>query len=346
MRKIKALSIMSLLVIIVTSFSGCYSALGQVFSSLRDALNWSNEPAPSTSVPDPGASGSDSMVWEVIAPDGSKMYMMGSIHSGVDDMYPLSQTALDRFDAADALAVENDIIALEEDSEILTELAWYMMYLDGTTVEDHISAENFEKLDRYLDGVDLPDGYTKQLAYMLKPIFISSLIEQAFTDEICDSDMGIDRFFLLRARDQNKKIVDIEDPFDSYIALSEFSDEYGEEVIADIVSESAEESKRSTQESLKKYLEYFSKKDSRGIMEYLESDEGSYDGLTAREREMVEEYNRVMLDDRNDIMADRAEEFMESGETYFYIVGIAHLAGETGLIQQLRDRGYEVTLLQ
>jgi uncharacterized protein YbaP (TraB family) len=49
-----------------------------------------------------------------------------------------------------------------------------------------------------------------------------------------------------------------------------------------------------------------------------------------------------MFDDRNLNMADKAEEYLKTGKTTFYIVGAGHMVGETGIIKLLRDRGYTV----
>ena len=57
---------------------------------------------------------------------------------------------------------------------------------------------------------------------------------------------------------------------------------------------------------------------------------------------MYREYEKIMFDDRNLNMADKAEEYLKTGKTTFYIVGAGHMVGETGIIKLLRDRGYTV----
>ena len=49
--------------------------------------------------------------------------------------------------------------------------------------------------------------------------------------------------------------------------------------------------------------------------------------------------------DRNDGMLEAAIEYLESGETVFYAVGLAHLLAEDGLVNTLRDAGYTVELV-
>jgi len=53
-------------------------------------------------------------------------------------------------------------------------------------------------------------------------------------------------------------------------------------------------------------------------------------------------FETILLDDRNIIMAQRAAPLLEQGNT-FIAVGALHLVGETGLVEQFRRMGYQVT---
>ena len=45
-------------------------------------------------------------------------------------------------------------------------------------------------------------------------------------------------------------------------------------------------------------------------------------------------------------MLEVAKGYLDSGKTVFFAVGLAHLLGDGGLVQALRDAGYTVTLIQ
>jgi uncharacterized protein YbaP (TraB family) len=51
---------------------------------------------------------------------------------------------------------------------------------------------------------------------------------------------------------------------------------------------------------------------------------------------------RALLQNRNEIMADRTTPLLASGGA-FIAVGALHLAGKTGLVEQFRADGYTVT---
>ena len=77
--------------------------------------------------------------------------------------------------------------------------------------------------------------------------------------------------------------------------------------------------------------------------ELLPAMEDDVSELTPEELELYNEYNQAMMIDRNAIMVEKAIEYLESGETVFYAVGCAHLAGETGLLHCLEQAGYTIT---
>ena len=52
-----------------------------------------------------------------------------------------------------------------------------------------------------------------------------------------------------------------------------------------------------------------------------------------------------MITQRNAVMLSAAITQLESGSTVFYAVGLAHVLGETGLVNGLRNAGYTVELV-
>ena len=69
------------------------------------------------------------------------------------------------------------------------------------------------------------------------------------------------------------------------------------------------------------------------------------DHINAQLKVLQEEYNQAMSYSRNEKMVEVAKEYLESGETIFYAVGLAHLLAENGLVNGLREAGYTVELV-
>ena len=54
---------------------------------------------------------------------------------------------------------------------------------------------------------------------------------------------------------------------------------------------------------------------------------------------------QLMLSDRNNSWLPEIERMLDDADTEFILVGVAHLLGPEGLVQQLQDRGYQVEQL-
>lgn len=55
------------------------------------------------------------LLYKVTDGDGNVIWLFGSIHVGRDDYYPLPEYVLDAYEGSDALAVELDAVAFEND---------------------------------------------------------------------------------------------------------------------------------------------------------------------------------------------------------------------------------------
>ena len=79
----------------------------------------------------------------------------------------------------------------------------------------------------------------------------------------------------------------------------------------------------------------------RNISALFDRERAAMTSLSGKDRELMVEYDRRMLDVRNRRMAERSIKFLEHGRA-FIAVGAAHLPGENGLVQMFRHRGYTV----
>lgn len=74
------------------------------------------------------------------------MYLFGSMHTVNFDDFDLPKYVMDAYKESDYLAVEVDINKYMEDEEKIQQLAMDMMYMDGTTIKDHIDEELYTKI--------------------------------------------------------------------------------------------------------------------------------------------------------------------------------------------------------
>lgn len=270
-------------------------------------------------------------MWEVKAREGGgKLYLLGSIHVGKDDLYPLKPVITNAFESSDVLAVECDAMAALQRPDYMDLMA-KLMYTDGTTVKDHIPADLYEKTDAFLKE----KGLSLKLFSMFKPVVISdSILDLAMEEWGYSSDKGIDNYFIDLAREKGMELVEIESVDFQFDLLAGFSDEIQALDLEQTLNEID-----SYGQTLDSMFSYWENGDVEHFEELIFEDDGS---LTPEEEELYKAYEKQMYDDRNLHMADKAEEYLKTGKTTFFVVGSAHMVGETGIVNLLRERGYEV----
>ena len=64
-------------------------------------------------------------------------------------------------------------------------------------------------------------------------------------------------------------------------------------------------------------------------------------GHIARNQRMADDFQRRVIDDRNQRMAERAQPMLQAGKA-FIAVGALHLPGDKGLLNLLEQQGYRI----
>jgi len=271
------------------------------------------------------------LLWKVTGAAGGELYLLGSIHVGDKSLYPLPEIVTDAYEAADLLAVEADIVALERDMEALTELSMIFTYTDGTTIRDHLPAELYEKARAYLEEIG---SYGAAFDYM-HPAMWTSLLDLEISDACGLKDRyGVDRHFLERAHDDGKEIYELESAKMQYEMMAGFSDE-----LSALLLRSSLTDREAQKEEMRRLYELYKSGDFAAFSAYITEEP---EGLTEEELALYAEYTYEMMDARNAGMAEQALELLASGEVCFYIVGAAHMVGETGLVNALTEAGCTV----
>ena len=287
----------------------------------------------------PVSKGSTPLLYKATSDNGGEVWLFGSIHVGNDDMYPLPDYVNNAYNEADSLAVEVDVIDMEENA--MDYIADYqkVMYLDGTTIKDHISEDLYNDAVKILEDNDY---YTSMLDYYYPSMWSSFIEVFEYENSGYDSKKGIDMHLLNLAKENKKNIVEIESASSQITLLGEFSEELQilqlEEVVAGY---NTEESKT----YLKDLVSAWTSGNEESITAIICEDSSSED-YTEEEMKLLEEYNQKMLVDRNILMADFAEKALKDGDSVFICVGTAHIVGEGAMVDLLRDRGYTVEIVK
>lgn len=281
-------------------------------------------------IPADGA-GCTPLMYKVSDTKGGVLYLLGSIHVGDRRTQSMADYVMDAYNQSSYLCVEADIVAYEEDIAAQMKDLQLMLCKNGKTIKDCLGNELYTKARRLLENEKLYSSVYDSYA----PALWMSLVDEAVRARTSlDSKYGVDRFFINKASKDGKEIREVESvEFQTNLMLG-ISDEIYRLLIEDGVDSFAE-----SVEALEAMYEIWAGGNEAEIEEMLRLD---YTGLSEREEKLCREYNKIMLDDRNLGMADKAEEYLAGGGTGFYVVGEAHIVGEGALVQLLRERGYTV----
>lgn len=290
------------------------------------------------------------LFYHVTGEEGQEMWLFGTIHIGDERTAYLPQEIYDAFSASDALALEFSSKAfekqMEEDAQLQSQMASLYVYADGTTLQDHLSEENLKLLEQHLKAT----GNYSSTYVVMKPSILTSSIENFYLAQgyQLTSMQGCENRLEELAAQQEKEVLDVESALAQTQMMTNWSDTLQELLLEETLSY---DTQTYWQESYDLY-EKWCAGDEAALRELI-STEVDLSELTAEElaeyeeqKQYLEEYNRTMSYDRNDGMLEVAKKYLESGDTIFFAVGLAHLLDDTnGLVQALRDAGYTVELV-
>ncbi|WP_313805090.1 TraB/GumN family protein [Cytobacillus sp.] len=260
--------------------------------------------------------------------NGNTVYMLGSIHLGIEEFYPLNSKIMKAFNESQYLAVEADILNLNplEFQQTVLEKA---VYDDGSTIEDHISKELYKKLtDIFVSyGADM-----NEIKY-LKPWYLSmSLDSLKSTDPKYKAELGIDHYFLSKAG--NKKIIELEGAEFQINMLSGFSEDVQIKLLEDSLNADR------TADGLAPLIKAWQTSDDAAIEKLLFTVPDNSPEYKA--------YMTEMFDNRNIGMANKIEKYLTGSTkgTYFVVVGAGHYFGDMSIIKLLENKGLKIEKLQ
>ena len=274
------------------------------------------------------------MIWKITGEKGNTLYLFGTIHMGDERNEKVLETLKDELDSCDALAVEFDTVAfneaVENDPASIADLAKYMMYTDGTTIHDHMDLDLYDKCVEYLKS---NNNYNALYDYYIIGLWETLLQQTAIGKSPYSFDNAMDTKLMNYCKGKNKEILEVESAEFQFKMEAGFSDELSNLLIEDFFDEEA-----TYVDSLTEMYEAWLS----GDEDKIASSENDENSISENEKKLAEDYRKVMLTDRNIGMADKAEEYLDSGKSVFFAVGAAHMVDSDGVVQLMKDRGYTV----
>ena len=300
--------------------------------------NSPDEPEVDTSDSSENKSAYRPLLYEVTDEDGSRVWLFGSIHVGDESMVPFPSYVTKAYEEADALAVECDV--LEADAELSAKLFSMMgnsMYKDGSTIQDHVDEQVYEDAKELLQ---LHNLYSSIYDHYSPIIWWLLLQEVAIAQTGYDSQSGVDMQLLTEAYNTNKPVLEIESVDEQYEMLFGFSHEIQEMLLEETVNGLNQPFSKM---GMRMLLQAWKSGNEELLVTMLATES---EGLSGEDALLYEEYDRMMVGDRNVLMTDFAEDMLTSDQEVFICVGAAHVVGDDAMADLLEERGYTVKLVQ
>ncbi len=264
-------------------------------------------------------------MWQVKS-ETATVSLVGSIHVGKPDFFPLAEPFETVFADVPVLAVEVDMTDpanLQKSGVLIMQKG---MLPGGTTLEDRLSPEIWKRMQKYAAESDMNLGmYSK-----FKPGLVAMvMVLEEYKKQGFDPELGIDMHFLEAAKEQGKEIRELESIEAQLDLFFSIDDQLDDILMAEFLDQ-MDEIAVMTEEMVR----LWKTGDVDGLDKFLQDQMG--------EDPAMAEFYRTLLDDRNVGMADKIDEWLKADTDIYVVVGAGHFSGPMGILSLLEEKGYKV----
>lgn len=248
-------------------------------------------------------------------------YLFGTVHSADKEVLSVDSTILQLIRSSDMFTGELDMSGGMGDMMGLDFSAFMMQ---GKKLEDlYDNPEDYKTVDEHI---------TKHLGGMgamikkFKPFFIMVTIEEVAVKDTSDGDLFLDMHLQDYASSHDVEIKGLETMQEQMELFNAISLEQQAQLLLEQARDGVD----------------FRKERSKLIQLYLSQDIEKLYQHTTEESSEVDNFQEKFIDQRNEQMASKIASLIKD-KTVFNTFGAAHLAGEKGIINLLKAKGFEVT---
>lgn len=253
----------------------------------------------------------------------SVVHLLGSIHVGSPDMYPLDDRIEEAFQQSETLVLEID---LDEEAQAEAALAFVQMALlpKGESLDALLDEETRDLLHQRLDELGIPYKNVE----MFRPWFVGLTIGMKETEaQGYTGEYGIDQHFRNQAVGK-KEILELESVQEQAALFASLSQDAE---VDDLRMTLLGEGEQDMLTELKD--------------EWLLGKTTRIESEVEQTRKDYPEAYEALYANRNRNMTKKVEGYLKTTKSYFVVAGAAHMVGEEGIVTLLRNRGYTVEQL-
>jgi uncharacterized protein YbaP (TraB family) len=251
-----------------------------------------------------------SLLWKITG-NGLKKpsYLYGTIHIQDKRVFAFDDTVINTLKSCDAYAMELNPEKIEA-----KKLKQFML-MKKHTLKDLLSAEEYAELDEFMKN-NLGTGAL--LYNKTKPFFIQSQVMQLSMPK--DEKDALDMYFYKQAKKSGLKVYGIEKLKEQLAAVNKISLKDQAKMLMETIRDTANQ-------SFENLVEAYRNQDLKKLSELL------------KDTTLPGNFEEAFLIKRNKVMAKRISKLIKK-QSVFNAIGAAHLPGEHGVIELLREKGY------
>ncbi|MDR1608069.1 MAG: TraB/GumN family protein [Deltaproteobacteria bacterium] len=266
------------------------------------------------------------LFWLVEDNTGKKIYLLGSFHMGKPEFYPLRPLIYEAFDNSDQLILELDVSALNTVEAL--KIFDVGFNPPGLKLTDQLSPQTLELYNR----TELPG--VRPILNSMRPWMAAMTIESlALANLGFIEKFGLESHFTNRAKNLNIAIAELESPQEQVKLFTDMTDQEQDHYLRATVLELT-----LPVHPIERYAKLWQEGDA----------EGFYIAITESYNEFPELNSLLdrLITKRNHTLCQRLIPFFRrEGQTFFTLVGAAHLVGPEGIPSLMAKAGYKVTRL-
>lgn len=257
---------------------------------------------------------------------GNKIYMLGSIHVGNSTLYPIDENIIKALKSSEKIYMEIDLSNREEAKKMRQKI----YYDDGKNLKDDLGEQLYSRVLKIFQGYGMEEDQVK----ILRPWAIYNTMASDPKGESPKGSFGVESYFLALSLLNKIEIDELESmEFQSNI-LSNFDKETYIEMIENLTAEIEKNGYKNINSGLYTLLDAWQNGD-RDKMKSI---------LSLKGDKASEKFNEAILDERDEGMAKKIDAMLKKDgkNTYFILIGSAHLVPENSVTGILKNMGYKV----
>ncbi len=274
----------------------------------------------------------EARLWKIEKSGLKPSYLFGTMHMTDPRVISLTPEAQGVYDAADTVVIETtEILDEKKAAAALFSKPELMMFTDATTLSSLVKPEDLPALEKGLAERGIPLASVNKM----KPWMIAGLVALPAC-ELKRKKGGAPFLDIKLAKDAlaaGKKIDGLETMVEQIDAMAKLPLDFHIQGLVDTVKLGGE-----MENVMETMIVLYTEGRTGMIMPFLKSiaPEGANDSAK------YGDFEEVMINARNGVMAKRAEAILANGNA-FIAVGAMHLSGTQGLVEKFRSAGYTVT---